>query len=77
VRCGNFLVAPEDRPSTEEERDDVELRFFGEAGCVAATLADFRDARALREECVPALRQLSCDASFFPEPCQDQIRATP
>jgi hypothetical protein len=76
VRCPVLLAPPvEGTPTaTEADRERVEELFFGDEGCAGAELEDFRDARALRDECAPALSELSCSPGVLPDACQDQIR---
>lgn len=79
VRCiARALPPAEGTPTaTAADRERVEERFFGHDGCVGAELDDFRDPRALREECVPALAYLSCSPGVIPDACQYQIRTRP
>lgn len=73
VRCG-LTAAPSSDGATDADVARIEMDFFGAEGCATATEADFRDSTSLREECVPALEELECDATSVPEACADQIR---
>lgn len=71
ARCGFTDGAPHE--ATDEDRARVEADFFGAEGCEAATIEDFRDPEALRDECPAALEGTSCDATYLPDACADQL----
>lgn len=72
ARCDTdpFLTVP---PGSQAHHDEVEETYFGPDGCASATLDDFRDARALREDCPSELEAWPCEQPGIPDSCADQI----
>lgn len=73
ARCASAWIRATVAGPSEARITATEQSFFGPTGCASATLADFRDVESLRDECLPALGRLACDATTLPAACEGQI----